>query len=83
MLQHRGVITVCSYSPAGAEPVDDPEDISELRGRDGRVLWVDLVEPNFRHMPELAWHYGYGGAIGLMMLITIVGYLYFRRKGWL
>jgi magnesium transporter len=39
------VITVCSYSAAGAVPVDNPADISELRGRDGRLLWVDLVEP--------------------------------------
>ena len=38
---------------------------------------------NFKHMPELHWYYGYAYALGLMVTITIVGYLYFKRKDWL
>src|SRR3954468_1999692 len=38
-------ITVRSYKPGAAgEVVHDPEDISELLGKDGRLLWVDLAD---------------------------------------
>ena len=29
------------------------------------------------------WLLGYPYAIGLMVLITVVGYRFFKRKGWL
>ncbi len=39
-------ISVCAYRPGRAvEEVPDPGDISELRGRDGRLVWVDMVDP--------------------------------------
>ncbi|MEO9139341.1 MAG: magnesium/cobalt transporter CorA [Jatrophihabitans sp.] len=38
---------------------------------------------NFKHMPELRWHYGYPYAIGLMVLAGIMLYLLFKRRGWL
>ncbi|MFT4524447.1 MAG: magnesium transporter [Bacteroidia bacterium] len=38
---------------------------------------------NFQYMPELAWHYGYFGALGLMILIPVVMLFYFKRKRWL
>ncbi len=38
---------------------------------------------NFHHMPELTWHYGYFGALGLMVIIPIVMLVYFKKKGWL
>jgi len=28
-----------------ATAVDDPDEISEIRGRDGRLVWVDMVDP--------------------------------------
>ena len=38
---------------------------------------------NFKHMPELDWHYGYY-AIWLVMIGIGVGmYFYFRRKKWM
>ena len=37
---------------------------------------------NFKHMPELEWPWGYGGALGLMALTAIGMLMYFRRKGW-
>jgi magnesium transporter len=38
---------------------------------------------NFQKMPELAWRYGYAGALGLMGLVALGMLVYFRRKGWL
>jgi magnesium transporter len=38
---------------------------------------------NFRHMPELAWPWGYPFALGLMGLTAAAMLAYYRRKGWL
>jgi len=38
---------------------------------------------NFRHMPELGWRYGYGWAVGLMVVSAAALWIYFKRKGWL
>lgn len=38
---------------------------------------------NFNFMPELAWPWGYFGALGLMGGISLVMVIYFKRKGWL
>ena len=38
---------------------------------------------NFKFMPELGWKLGYPGVIGMMVLVTILIYFWFKRKGWL
>src|SRR6185369_12754096 len=38
---------------------------------------------NFRHMPELEWHFGYPAVLGLMALIGVLFIVFFRRRGWL
>ena len=38
---------------------------------------------NFEHMPELKWRLGYPFALSIMVVITIVGYRFFKRKDWL
>jgi len=38
---------------------------------------------NFEHMPELHWHYGYPLVLSIMLLVTFVMLIYFRRKKWL
>jgi magnesium transporter len=38
---------------------------------------------NFTHMPELKWTLGYPMALGLMLLVSVLLYLLFRRRGWL
>ena len=38
---------------------------------------------NFRHMPELNWLLGYPFALGLMVLVSFVLYLVFKRRGWI
>jgi magnesium transporter len=37
---------------------------------------------NFKHMPELDWHYGYAAAAGLTLVSTLVTYWYFKKKKW-
>jgi magnesium transporter len=38
---------------------------------------------NFHHMPELSWRYGYGYALGLMVVSGAGLWLFFKRKNWL
>jgi len=38
---------------------------------------------NFEHMPELKWAFGYPLAITSMVVILLVIYLWFHRRGWL
>jgi len=38
---------------------------------------------NFDIIPELHWGYGYFWALGLMVVLAIVLFFFFRRKGWL
>lgn len=35
------------------------------------------------NMPELSWKWGYPGALGLMAVVAIAMYFFFRHKGWL
>jgi magnesium transporter len=37
---------------------------------------------NFEYMPELKWKYGYFLVLGLMGLIGLMMFLWFKRKGW-
>jgi magnesium transporter len=37
---------------------------------------------NFENMPELTWEYGYFLALGFMAIISLLMYLWFKRKGW-
>jgi magnesium transporter len=38
---------------------------------------------NFDHMPELHWTLGYPFALALMVMISVVLYLSFKRRGWM
>jgi magnesium transporter len=37
---------------------------------------------NFKHMPELHWKYGYLGSILIIIISTLLLYVYLRKKGW-
>ncbi|WP_431029283.1 magnesium/cobalt transporter CorA [Lysinibacillus sp. LZ02] len=37
---------------------------------------------NFENIPELTWKYGYFLSLGIMLVIGVLMYLWFRRKGW-
>jgi magnesium transporter len=47
------------------------------------TLIAGIYGMNFAHMPELDWVLGYPMAIGLMLLLGLVLYLAFKRRGWL
>ncbi|MGB0525097.1 MAG: CorA family divalent cation transporter [Flammeovirgaceae bacterium] len=44
---------------------------------------VGLYGMNFKYMPELEFELGYPIAIMIMLVITVLAYLWFKRKGWL
>lgn len=47
------------------------------------TLVAGIYGMNFEFMPELKWRFGYVGALGSMLVIGIVIYLYFRKIKWL
>ncbi len=44
---------------------------------------VGVYGMNFRHMPELEWHYGYYSLWGIMLAIVVGMFIFFRRRRWL
>lgn len=44
---------------------------------------VGVYGQNFEHMPELRWRLGYAFSWGLIVLVTVVQLIFFRRKRWL
>ncbi|MEU7818697.1 magnesium and cobalt transport protein CorA [Pseudonocardia sp. NPDC049154] len=47
------------------------------------TLIAGVYGMNFTHMPELGWPFGYPFAIGLMLLLGLLLYVLFKRRGWL
>jgi magnesium transporter len=47
------------------------------------TLIAGIYGMNFEHMPELGWRFGYPMALGAMLALTIVLYLWFRARDWL
>jgi magnesium transporter len=47
------------------------------------TLVAGIYGMNFQHMPELGWHYGYGMAISVMVVSSLVLYRMFKKSGWL
>jgi len=47
------------------------------------TLVAGIYGMNFQNMPELAWKYGYFGALGLMVIIVIAVWWAFKRRNWL
>lgn len=46
------------------------------------MLVAGIYGMNFRFMPELTWHYGYGAVLLLMLSLALGLLWYFNRKGW-
>lgn len=44
---------------------------------------VGVYGMNFKHMPELEWHNGYYALWAIMVSLSVVMIVYFRRKRWL
>lgn len=46
------------------------------------TLITGIYGMNFEYMPELSWHYGYFGVLGVMFLIAVSMAIWLWRKGW-
>lgn len=44
---------------------------------------VGVYGMNFKFMPELEWRWGYPVVWCFMIIVSVMMYLYFKRKGWL
>jgi magnesium transporter len=44
---------------------------------------VGVYGQNFRHMPELAWRFGYLFSWGVIVAITLAQLVFFRRRRWI
>ncbi len=44
---------------------------------------VGVYGMNFKFMPELEWYYGYPMVIGAMFVLSLIIYIWFKRKKWL
>jgi magnesium transporter len=44
---------------------------------------VGVYGMNFDHMPELRQWWGYPAVLLFMLIVTLVIYRWFRRRGWL
>lgn len=49
----------------------------------GSTLIAGIYGMNFRYMPELDERWGYPASLAGMVVLTLVLYVYFRRKRWL
>ena len=47
------------------------------------TLVAGIYGMNFQHMPELAWQWGYFGALAIMISVAVGPLLFFKRRGWL
>lgn len=47
------------------------------------TLIASIYGMNFKHMPELDWPWGYPLAVALMIVVAVLPFWYFRRRGWL
>lgn len=46
-------------------------------------LIASIYGMNFRHMPELGWAFGYPFALGMMAVVTLLLWRWFRKRGWI
>lgn len=63
------------------------EDMKKISGWAAILFAPTLVGGiygmNFQHMPELGWLLGYPMAIGMMIVVAVMLYVFFRRSKWM
>jgi magnesium transporter len=47
------------------------------------TLISSIYGMNFKHMPELHWHYGYPLILFIMLVSAFLPYRYFKKRGWI
>jgi magnesium transporter len=65
----------------------DNEDMRKISAYAGIIAVPTAIAGiygmNFRHMPELAWRYGYPMVLVVIAIVCVVLYRSFKRSGWL
>jgi len=65
----------------------DNEDMRKISAYAGIIAVPTAIAGiygmNFRHMPELTWHYGYPLVLLIIVVVCLVLYRSFKRNGWL
>ncbi len=83
----RDLLTSVLASNMTQVTVRQNEDMRRISAWAAIILAPTLIAGvygmNFKHMPELRWTYGYPTAIGLIAIVCVLLYRYFRRIGWL
>ena len=75
--ENRLIVDQTSY-------VDRPDDIPQSAVDEKWTRRSALVKEALGDVPqELEWTYGYPMALGLMVVVAVLPWFYFRRKGWL
>jgi magnesium transporter len=47
------------------------------------TLITGVLGMNFRDQPNVSWPIGFAAVVGVIMLLTLPLYVYFKKKGWL
>ncbi len=48
------------------------------------LTWITgIYGMNFRYLPELEWKYSYFAVLGVMVLLGVIMFFYFKKKKWL
>ena len=67
--------------------INQNEEVKKISGWAAILFAPTLVAGsygmNFEQLPELGWAFGYPFALGLMVLVAVMLYLFFKRSGWL
>lgn len=81
------VLTTIMSAALARLSFDDNQDMRKISAALGIVAVPTMIAGiygmNFENMPELRWQYGYYGAIGLMVLSSVVLLILFRRNKWI
>lgn len=73
-----------SLSQIGIQQSEDMRKISAwVAIAAGPTVLGSIYGMNFMHIPAAEFRYGFLGAVGVMMLMSIGLFLLFRRRGWL
>ena len=75
--QHYSVHVQEKSRPAAVRPDDHLRDLSAIDTAGSGIYGM-----NFQDMPELRLHYAYPALLGIMVVIAIGMWRYFKRRGW-
>jgi magnesium transporter len=82
-----GLLSTAFEAHLARMQVQQNEDMRKISAGAALIVVPTLVAGiygmNFEHMPELTWQYGYPLSLAVMVGISWLLYLYFKKSGWL